>query len=136
MGSYGATSRPTDRPQAILAGDDPPSGAPHVVPTDGIWHDDHFYFGDHPATVISGNLEHTQRVAVHLENATAAVIVEGTAEWVTPSGADARSLARSSKAKYGWGSSVASYRAGVWRVAPRRVLTWNELHRDATRFTF
>ena len=113
-----------------------PSGAPHVVPTDGIWHDDNFYFGGHPATVHLRNLEHNQRVAVHLENATAAVIVEGNAERVTPSIADARSLARSSKAKYGWGSSVDTYRAGVWRVAPRRVLSWNELHRDATRFSF
>jgi hypothetical protein len=78
-----------------------PSGAPHVVPTDGIWHDENFYFGGHPATVHLRNLEQNQRVAVH-----------------------------------GWGSSIVSYRAGVWRVAPRRVLTWQELPRDSTRFTF
>ena len=39
-------------------------------------------------------------------------------------------------AVHGWGSSIVSYRAGVWRVAPRRVLTWQELPRDSTRFTF
>ena len=113
-----------------------PSGAPHVVPTDGIWHDDHFYFGGHPATIHLVNLEHDRRVVVHLENATAAVIVEGNAEWVTPSTADAKAIARSSKAKYGWGSPMKGYLAGVWRVVPQRVLAWEALHRDATRFTF
>ena len=113
-----------------------PSGAPHAVPTDGIWHDDHLYFGGHPATIHLRNLEHDHRVVVHLEDATAAVIVEGTAEWVTPSNADAASLAKTSKAKYGWGSSADAYLAGVWRVAPQRVLSWSALHRDATRFTF
>lgn len=113
-----------------------PSGAPHARPTDGIWHDDHFYFGGHPATVHFRNLEHDRRVVLHLEDASAAVIVEGNAEWVTPSNANALSLARASKVKYGWGSSVDAYLAGVWQVAPQRVLAWNTLNRDATRFTF
>ena len=113
-----------------------PSGAPHAVPTDGIWHDDHFYFGGHPDTVHLRNLQQDRRVVLHLEDANAAIIVEGCAEWTTPSNADARALARSSKAKYGWGGSVKSYLAGVWRLTPQRVLSWNALNRDATRFTF
>ena len=112
------------------------TGAPHAVPTDGVWHDERFYFGGHPETVHLRNLGHDQRVVLHLEDAMAAVIVEGEAEWVTPSRSDAETLARLSKVKYGWGSTPDGYVAGVWRVVPRRVLAWTALNRDATRFTF
>ena len=110
-----------------------PDGRPHAVPSDGIWADEGCYFGGHAATVHLRNLATNPAVSLHLEDATAAVIVEGTAWWVVPSRAAARSLAAASKAKYGWASS---YAGGVWLLRPARVLAWNTLFRDATRFTF
>jgi hypothetical protein len=105
------------------------------VPTDGVWADEGCYFSGHAATVHLRNLTLNPAVSLHLEDATAAVIVEGTASWVVPSRAAARSLAAASKAKYGWGQA-ASYAGGIWLLRPARVLAWNTLFRDATRFTF
>ena len=112
-----------------------PDGRPHAVPSDGIWTDEGCYFSGHAATVHIRNLAANPAVSLHLEDATAAVIVEGTAAWVMPSRAAARELAAASKAKYGWGSA-SSYAGGVWLLRPARVLAWNTLFRDATRFTF
>jgi hypothetical protein len=110
-----------------------PDGRPHVVPTDGLWTDEGFHFGGHEATVHLRNLGANPAAALHLPDAVAAVIVEGTAAWVVPSRAAARTLAAASKAKYGWGGS---YVGGVWLLRPVRVLAWTALNRDATRFTF
>jgi nitroimidazol reductase NimA-like FMN-containing flavoprotein (pyridoxamine 5'-phosphate oxidase superfamily) len=110
-------------------------GRPHVVPTDGLWTADGFYFGGHSDTVHMRNLRRDQRAALHLEDAIAAVIVEGTAELIAPSRDDAERLAAASKSKYGWGS-IDSYLSGVWLLRPTRVLAWNALNRDATRFNF
>jgi hypothetical protein len=112
-----------------------PDGRPHVVPTDGLWTAAGFHFGGHPDTVHLRNLRANPAAAVHLEDALAAVIVEGTAEWTVPSRAGARELAAASKAKYGWGAA-SSYADGVWVLRPARVLAWTALNRDATRFTF
>jgi hypothetical protein len=139
-----------------------PDGRPHVVPTDGVWTADGFYFGGHADTVHVRNLraglgahdrpagaavgerrpgaapdDQPAGAAAHDQRtgAAAAVIVEGVAAWVVPSKGAARELAAASKAKYGWGSA-ASYAGGVWLLRPRRVLAWNVLFRDATRFTF
>jgi hypothetical protein len=111
-------------------------GSPHVVPIDGIWFDGGCYFGGDPATVHIRNLRRDGRAALHLEDGDSAVIVEGIAEWTTPSKAAARGLAPASKAKYGYSPSAASYLAGVWRLQPVKVLAWTTLYVDATRFHF
>jgi hypothetical protein len=82
------------------------------------------------------NLRRDGRAALHLEDGDSAVIVEGIAEWTTPSKAAARGLAAASKAKYGYSPSAASYLAGVWRLQPVKVLAWTTLYVDATRFHF
>jgi hypothetical protein len=111
-------------------------GNPHVVPVDGTWLDGGCYFGGDPATVHIRNLRRDGRAALHLEDGEAAVIVEGVAEWMTPSKTDAKRLAAAARAKYGYSQSAASYLAGVWRFQPLKVLAWNQLHIDATRFRF
>ena len=112
------------------------SGSPHVVPIDGTWVDGGCYFGGDPATVHIRNLRRDGRATLHLEDGESAVIVEGTAQWVTPSKALAQRLAAASKAKYGYSESAASYGAGVWRLQPIKVLAWTTLYVDATRFHF
>ena len=73
---------------------------------------------------------------LHLEDGESAVIVEGVAEWVTPSKAVALRLAAAAKAKYGYSQTAASYQEGVWRLQPIKALAWNTLYVDATRFRF
>ena len=111
-------------------------GSPHVVPIDGLWFDGGCYFGGDRATVHIRNLRHDGRAMLHLEDGESAVIVEGTAEWTTPSKADAQQLVKASKAKYGYSNSAAGYLAGVWRLQPVKVLAWTTLYVDATRFHF
>jgi hypothetical protein len=111
-------------------------GTAHVVPVDGMWLDDGCYFGGDPATVHIQNLRRDGRATLHLEDGESAVIVEGVAEWVTPSRAVAQQLVAAAKAKYGYAQSASSYQEGVWRLQPVKVLAWNTLYVDATRFRF
>ena len=118
---------------ATVSGD----GRPHVVPLDGIWLDDEWYFGGSPETVKHRNLKANPTAVVHLENAEHAVIVEGRCEHVVPDDQLARRLSELSKSKYGYGPDPASYaNTGVWRLRPERVLSWQRFPRDATRFVF
>ena len=112
------------------------NGTPHVVPVDGMWLDGSCYFGGDPATVHMQNLRRDGRATLHLEDGESAVIVEGDAQWVTPSKAVAQQLAAAAKAKYGYPQSAASYQEGVWRLQPVKVLAWTTLYVDATRFRF
>ena len=112
------------------------NGTPHVVPVDGMWLDGSCYFGGDPATVHMQNLRRDGRATLHLEDGESAVIVEGGAEWVTPSNAVALRLAAAAKAKYVYPQSAASYQEGVWRLQPVKVLAWTTLYLDATRFRF
>jgi len=68
-------------------------GSPHVVPVDGMWLDGCCYVGGDTATVHIQNLRRDGRATLHLEDGESAVIVEGVAEWVTPSKAVALRLA-------------------------------------------
>jgi hypothetical protein len=113
-----------------------PDSRPHVVPLDGVWLDGAWYFGGSPTTVKHRNLLANGNVAMHLEDATAATIVEGVCEVVQVDDATALRLAEQSKAKYGYGPPPDVYRNGVWRLRPARVLSWTDLTADATRFTF
>jgi Pyridoxamine 5'-phosphate oxidase len=114
-----------------------PDGRPHVVPLDGIWLDDLWYFGGAPQAVHQRNLRHNQRAAINLPDPAAAVIVEGMAEFVTLTADQARSLAAASRVKYpGYGATAAGYAGGVWRLRPSVAFAWERLDVDATRFRF
>jgi nitroimidazol reductase NimA-like FMN-containing flavoprotein (pyridoxamine 5'-phosphate oxidase superfamily) len=113
-----------------------PDGRPHVVPLDGNWIGDAWYFGGSPETVKYRNLSANPHAALHLEDANSAVIVEGVAEVTVPDDEFAERLAELSKAKYGYGPPASVYKTGVWRLEPVRVLAWTQFPRDATRFRF
>jgi hypothetical protein len=111
-------------------------GTPHVVPVDGMWLDSGCHFGGDPATVHIRNLRRDGRAVLHLEDGESAIIVEGVAEWMTPTETVAQRLADAAKAKYGYPQSAASYLEGLWRLQPIKVLAWTTLYVDATRFSF
>jgi hypothetical protein len=111
-----------------------PDGRPHSVPVDGLWWDGALIFGGDPATVHVRNLRADPRALVHLESGESPVIAEGTAEWYQPSEDESRQLAKATQAKYGYPASADVYRPGTWRLPPARVLAWNVLYQDATRF--
>jgi Pyridoxamine 5'-phosphate oxidase len=113
-----------------------PDGRPHVVPVDGLWVDDVWYFGGSPEAIHQRNLRTHPEVVVHLPDPMAAVIVEGRAEWRIPGVADAKRLAADSKAKYGYAPPTATFTAGTWALAPRRILAWTNITDDPTRFEF
>ena len=109
-------------------------GRPHTVPVDGIWWEGALHFGGDPATVHVRNLRADPRVVVHTESGASPVIAEGTAAWHQPSRDQISGLVKTTQAKYGYPVSPDSYRAGIWRLSPVRVLAWNVLYQDATRF--
>lgn len=111
-------------------------GRPHAVPVDGLWLDGQWFNGGKAETVHMRNLAADQRVVMHLEDTLSAVIVEGTAELVVPPADLVDRLVAASEAKYGSSPGWAAYAGGVWALRPARVLAWNDLPSDATRFTF
>jgi hypothetical protein len=116
-----------------------PDGRPHVVPVDGVWVDERWYFGGAETTVHQRNLRANQQIVVHLPDPMAAVIAEGTAEWRKPSPEEAQRIADTTRvkyAKYGYPAKAEDYLGGVWCLRPSVVLAWEQLHMDATRFVF
>lgn len=113
-----------------------PDGRPHLVPVDGLWLDDVWYFGGSSDAVHQRNLRTNVEVVVHLEDVVRAVIVEGRAAWRVPGVDHAARLAGASKLKYGYAPALEAYTSGVWAVSPRRVLAWDSVAEDATRFVF
>ena len=113
-----------------------PDGRPHVVPLDGLWLDDAWWFGGSPQAVKHRNLLADGRAVLHLADPAAAVIVEGVCELVVPDGPTAGRLAEASRRKYGYGPPPSSYADGVWRLRPSKVMAWTSLAADATRFRF
>jgi hypothetical protein len=112
-------------------------GRPHVVPLDGIWLDDEWFFGGSAQAVKHRNLKANPVAAMHLEDPEQVVIVEGRCENIAPDDRLARRLSEHSKSKYGYGHELGSTaRIGVWRLHPERVLSWQRFPRDATRFVF
>ncbi len=116
-----------------------PDGRPHVIPIDGIWLDDVWYYGGSPKTVRHHNLEGNASAVMHLDDPMKAVIVEGECRAVSASPDLAQRLAAASQkyAALGYSMDADSYSGeGLWALHPRRVLAWTNYPRDATRFTF
>jgi hypothetical protein len=111
-------------------------GRAHVVPVDGLWLDDTWYYGGSPDTQHNRNLEQDPHAVIHLEDSMDVVIVEGFMEREKPSPDMARRMAASSKAKYGYPTNSETYAAGVWGLRPERARAWSSFPTDATRFVF
>jgi nitroimidazol reductase NimA-like FMN-containing flavoprotein (pyridoxamine 5'-phosphate oxidase superfamily) len=111
-------------------------GRPHVVPVDGIWLDDLWYYGGSEETVHHRTVTANPQVVMHLEDAVKAVIVEGDVRSTNPPKLVAERLAATSKTKYGYAPPAAEYEKGVLTLFPSRVLAWTTFPKDATRFRF
>lgn len=111
-------------------------GRPHVVPVDGIWLDDLWYYGGSPEAVHQQTVRANPQVVMHLEDAMKAVIVEGEVRLTKPTSEVARELAVVSRKKYGYAPTVREYQKGVPTLFPTRVLAWTSFPKDATRFRF
>ena len=117
-----------------------PDGRPHVVPRDGNWLDDTWYYGGSPKTVHNHNIEANPEVVVHIGDGMKAIMVEGRSEFVKTDQSTGERLAEVSNVKYahyGMKNKPEDYtERGIWAVRARRVIAWNVLFEDATRFTF
>jgi nitroimidazol reductase NimA-like FMN-containing flavoprotein (pyridoxamine 5'-phosphate oxidase superfamily) len=117
-----------------------PDGRPHIVPRDGIWLDDTWYYAGSPKTVHNRNLETNAAVTMHIGDGMKAIIVEGDAEIVKTDQDTAERLAKINNTKYahyGMNSKPEDYTTrGILALKAKRVIAWNLLFEDATRFTF
>lgn len=113
-----------------------PDGRPHVVPLEGIWVDDTWYYGGGEDTIHSRTGIANPNVVMHLGDGLEAVIVEGEVQRDSPSRALADRLAGLSRKKYGYAPATGAYEKGVPMLVPRRVLAWRAFPKDATRFRF
>jgi hypothetical protein len=111
-----------------------PDGRPHARPVWGVWVDGRFHCGGGERTRWVRNLAVTPAVTVHRESGDEVVVVEGTAEKLTPDTADADRLERidaAYEAKYG-----VEHGTPVFAVHPDTVLAWRDYPSDATKWTF
>jgi hypothetical protein len=114
------------------------NGRPHVVPLDGIWVDDVWYYGGAEDTVHRRTVEANPNAVLHLPDPLKVVIVEGDVRRSRPSPEEARRLAEASSTKYveyGYPNDPSAY-AEAFGLYPRTVIAWMSFPADATRFTF
>jgi hypothetical protein len=111
------------------------AGRPHAIPIDGLWLDDHLYFGGSPQTRHNRNLAANPAVCVHLESGSDVLMLQGEAKLHTPDRALALRLAEASAAKYGYAPKPEDYETtGVHVFHPRAVFAWTQFLTDATRW--
>ena len=113
-------------------------GRPHVVPLDGIWVDDVWWYGGSPETVHIRTIGSNPRAVMHLPDPMQAVIVEGVVRRTSPPEDLARRMADVANEKYahyGQTNDAATY-ASALGLFPTSVLAWSAFPTDATRFEF
>jgi hypothetical protein len=109
-------------------------GRPHAVPVWGVYVDSTLYVSGGAQVRWVRNLEQNRAIAVHLEDGTQAVIVEGIADRLTAESIDPdlfKRLGDAYQAKYETGFGLP-----VWAVRPRLVLAWMNFPADTTRWVF
>jgi hypothetical protein len=113
-------------------------GRPHVVPLDGVWLDDVWYYGGSDRSVHRRTALAHPRVVMHLPDPFKAVIVEGEVRLTTLHAELAQRLADVSNekyAEYGYSNDASSY-VETLSLYPHRVIAWTSYPTDATRFLF
>ena len=113
-------------------------GSPHVVPVDGLWVDDVWYYGGSPQTVHVQLVRANPHVTMHLPDPWKVVVVQGAVRVSKPPPELAQrlaDLANTKYAEYGITFEASSYSA-PGALHPRRVIAWSSFPKDATRFTF
>jgi len=117
-----------------------PDGRPHARPVDGVWIDGALCFGGSPETRWVRNLMANPSISVHLSSEAEAIILEGTAEYVTdPSHSLAAQSMAASREKYPqyFSGNDVSFRP-FWALRPTTAFAWTlqGFPRGATRWRF
>ncbi len=113
-------------------------GRPHVVPVDGLWLDDVWYYGGGADAVHVRTVRAHPHAVMHLPDTHWTVIVEGRVVRTDPDPGLAQRLLASSNAKYpeyGAATDAGAYE-GTLALHPSTVLAWSSYPTDATRFVF
>jgi nitroimidazol reductase NimA-like FMN-containing flavoprotein (pyridoxamine 5'-phosphate oxidase superfamily) len=117
-----------------------PGGRPRVRPVDGLYLEGVIYLGGSPETRWNRDIEANPQVAVHLDDGSDVVIVEGIAELLDQGAGPelAERLAAASNAKFPeYGMTAASYaEPGTLAIRPRVAFGWTNFPSDVTRFRF
>ena len=114
-----------------------PDGRPHVVPLDGMWIDDGWYYGGSPETVHARTVLTNPEAVMHLPDPWRAVIVEGRVDHIELDAIEAEAMAARASAKYPeYGEQPAGHYTTVRCLRPRRILAWTSFPTDCTRLTF
>jgi general stress protein 26 len=113
---------------------------PHARPVDGVWVDGALCFGGSPQTRWVRNLLANPSISVHLSSEAEAIILEGTAEYVTdPAHPLAGPSTAASKAKYPqyFSGTEPPFRP-FWALRPATAFAWTleGFPRGATRWCF
>jgi nitroimidazol reductase NimA-like FMN-containing flavoprotein (pyridoxamine 5'-phosphate oxidase superfamily) len=113
-------------------------GSPHLVPLDGLWVDDIWYYGGSPATIHVRAVRRNPNVTMHLADPWKVVVVEGEVRVTRLSDESAQRLADLASQKYTeYGIKFeANMYSEPGALHPRRIIAWSSFPRDATRFTF
>jgi hypothetical protein len=109
-----------------------------VVPVDGLWVDDVWYYGGSPETIHVRMVRANPQVTMHLPDPWQVVVVQGEVRVSKPSPELAQrlaDLANTKYAEYGIKFEASSY-SEPGALHPRRVIAWSSFPKDATRFTF
>jgi hypothetical protein len=117
-----------------------PGARPHARPVDGVWVEGALCFGGSPDTRWVRNLVANPAISVHLSSEAEAIILEGTAEYVTdPSHPLAAPSMEASRKKYPqyYSGDGPPFRP-FWALRPATAYAWTleGFPRGATRWRF
>jgi Pyridoxamine 5'-phosphate oxidase len=103
-----------------------PGARPHARPVDGVWVDGALCFGGSPETRWARNLTAHPSISAHLSSEAEAIILEGTAEYVSdPAHPLAGPVMAASKAKYPqYSSSPETPFRPFWALPPATAFAW------------
>jgi hypothetical protein len=118
-----------------------PAGRAHAVPVWGVWLDERLYFEGGSDTRHMRNVAENPAIAVHLEDGSDVVIVEGEAEAVAlpdpPLTTRVAEVFGGKYASFGYKPKPDAWdTGGLWVLHPRRAFAWARFPKDVTRFSF
>jgi nitroimidazol reductase NimA-like FMN-containing flavoprotein (pyridoxamine 5'-phosphate oxidase superfamily) len=103
-----------------------PSARPHARPVDGVWVDGALCFGGSPETRWVRNLMANPSISVHLSSEAEAIILEGTAEYVSdtahPLAAPAMAASREKYPQH-YSNTETPFRP-FWALRPATAFAW------------
>lgn len=101
------------------------AGQPHAMPVWGVWLDGRFLFSTGATTRKARHIEENPRIAVHLEDAAAVLIIEGTAAPIDAGSPQAQRFLDAYNPKYSWDFTAEAFvDGGLYGVTPATAFAW------------